>query len=85
MKMKYIMKIEIISPEKIEAVYEDVTSIILPGLDGSFGVLKNHAPMVALLKHGDIKITTQDKQFHEFRIAGGMVEIKENQITIILH
>ncbi len=43
------MKLEIITPDK--KVYSgDVEAVKLPGAEGSFGVLKNHAPLIATLK-----------------------------------
>ncbi len=78
------MYLEIISAEKTEATYQNVKSIVFPGKDGSFGVLENHAPMVALLKQGILKIVLEDNSQHTVEISSGLVEINANRITVII-
>jgi F-type H+-transporting ATPase subunit epsilon len=76
------MYLEIISPEK--TLYEgDVLSVVLPGTDGSFGVLKNHAAMISSLKEGSIKIIEADKREIQFEIKGGTAEVLQNNIIIL--
>jgi len=58
--------------------------VVFPGKDGSFGVLENHAPMVALLSHGTIKITMNDNSVHTIEVSSGIAEIKNNRITVIV-
>lgn len=77
------MYLEIISPDKIVGIFENVKSIVFPGKDGSFGVLESHAPMVALLKKGSIKITFTDNSTQTVEIPPGIVEIKANRIIVI--
>jgi F-type H+-transporting ATPase subunit epsilon len=49
------MQLEIITPEK--KIYSGEVSVVnLPGSDGSFGLLENHAPIISTLKAGTIKI-----------------------------
>ncbi len=76
------MFLEIITPSK--KVYSgDVDSVKLPGADGSFGVLKGHAPIIATLKKGMVKITDTKKQVENFEINGGVVEVLNNKIIIL--
>jgi F-type H+-transporting ATPase subunit epsilon len=76
------MYLEIISPEK--TLYEgDVLSVVLPGTDGSFGVLKNHAAMISSLKEGSIKIIEADKREIQFEIKGGTAEVLQNNIIVL--
>ena len=52
------MKVKIISPEKV--VYEGETSLMqLPGIDGSFEILNNHAPIISVLGKGNIRVVTK--------------------------
>ncbi len=70
------MKLDIISPE--QKLYSGEVSLVqFPGANGSFEVLNNHAPMIALLKEGKIKI----EQFVE--VAGGVMELNNNEITVL--
>ena len=76
------MLLEIITPEK--KIYSgEVKSVRLPGSAGSFGVLKNHAPLISSLKKGDIKVVDEQKQNHLFPIKGGVVEVLKNKIVVL--
>ncbi len=76
------MKLEIITPEK--KVYSgDVTAVKLPGADGSFGILNNHAPIIATLKEGIVKITEISNKVENIEIKGGVVEVLNNNIIVL--
>lgn len=76
------MFLEIITPEK--KVYSgDVEAVRLPGADGSFGILNNHAPIIASLKKGTVKVTDAAKKVENFEINGGVVEVLNNKITVL--
>jgi F-type H+-transporting ATPase subunit epsilon len=49
------MQLEIITPE-FKVFKGEVDAVQLPGLDGSFQVLKGHAPIISALKKGSVKI-----------------------------
>lgn len=50
------MQLEIITPEAV--IFKgEATSVQFPGMDGSFEVLNNHAPIISSLVHGNIKAT----------------------------
>ena len=75
------MMLHIISPDK--NIFEgEVDAIKLPGIDGSFGILNNHAPLISALKKGQIKVTGNDgEQF--FDINGGTVELMNNKVVVL--
>lgn len=76
------MQIEIITPDtKIFA--GEVTLAQFPGKDGSFEVLKDHAPIIAVLKEGKIKVVDMEKHTHYFDVRGGVVEVKKNKIIVL--
>jgi F-type H+-transporting ATPase subunit epsilon len=76
------MKIEIITPDN--TVYEGEVSLAqFPGLDGSFEVLNNHAPMIAALKKGTIKVVDLKKSVLTFEVNGGVVEVLKNKIQVL--
>lgn len=76
------MHVEIIKPE--ESVYiGEATSVVMPGLDGSFGVLDHHAPMIASLKKGAIELTTSEGEEKTFEVNGGTVEMLNNTLTVL--
>jgi F-type H+-transporting ATPase subunit epsilon len=75
------MKIEIYTPE--EKVFEgEAEHIRFPGSNGSFGVLKNHAPMISTLNKGQIEITNNENT-EEITIESGVVEINNNIIIVL--
>ena len=76
------MKLEIITPDK--KVYEgEVKSAVFPGSEGSFGVLDNHAPMIATLKAGKVEVTETNNQKQEFAVKGGVVEVLRNKVVVL--
>ena len=88
------MFIEIVSPEK--TLYTgDVTSVHLPGSEGSFQILINHAPIVSTLKNGQIKLKGNfDSKLENLNILSGseasleiqsgVVEMKKNKLIILV-
>ncbi len=76
------MNLEIITPGK--SVFSGkAESITLPGADGSFGILNNHAPIIATLQEGEVNVTTADNGVQNFPIAGGVVEVLNNKVVIL--
>lgn len=76
------MKIEIITPDT--TIFSGDASLVqFPGADGSFEVMHNHAPMIAALKEGRIKVLGMDKAPLFFEINGGVVEISANNIIVL--
>lgn len=76
------MHLEIITPDK--KVYSgEVDSVKLPGAEGSFGILNNHAPIIASLKKGTIRVTDSKKHVENFEINGGVVEVQNNKVIVL--
>lgn len=66
-----------------ETVFDgDVEGLVLPGEEGSFGVLYNHTPYMAVLGPGTIKIEEADSE-RELACGGGFAEIRDNSVTIL--
>ena len=76
------MLLEIITPEK-KLYTGEVDSVKLPAADGSFGILKNHAPIIAALKKGTVKITDTKNVVENFEINGGVVEVLNNKVIVL--
>ncbi len=75
------MRIDILSPDK--TIFEgEADALVLPGKDGSFGILENHAPMIATLAEGKVKVTSKgEDQF--FEVNGGVVEVVKNRVIVL--
>jgi F-type H+-transporting ATPase subunit epsilon len=76
------MKLEIITPDK--KLYEGtVKSAIFPGSEGSFGILNNHAAMIATLKEGKVELIEENNNKIDFPIKGGVVEVQKNKVIVL--
>jgi len=76
------MFLEIITPE--EKVFEgDVQSVQLPGTEGSFQILDNHAPVVSTLKKGNLVLVDTNNESKEIEVNGGVVEVNSNHIIVL--
>jgi F-type H+-transporting ATPase subunit epsilon len=71
-----MLKLKIVSPEKIEFDGE-VTQIIVPGSQGQFEILTNHAPIISTLQKG---VVTYDG--NELEILGGFVSVQQNVVSL---
>ncbi|MCW3083679.1 MAG: synthase subunit epsilon [Bacteroidetes bacterium] len=76
------MFLEIITPEK-KIFSGEVEAVKLPGAEGSFGILNNHAPIIATLKKGIVKVTDKANKVENFDINGGVVEVLNNKIIVL--
>lgn len=76
------MDIEIITPDS--TLFEGQASLVqFPGLDGSFEVLDNHAPMIAALRKGKVKVVDAQRIQHFFEINGGVAEILRGKVLVL--
>ena len=76
------MILDIITPEK-KMFNGEVTSVKLPGTDGEFEILNNHAPIVSTLCAGKIRVIDIDKNIEKFDIKGGVIEMQNNKIIVL--
>ena len=76
------MTLEIISPSATIFTGE-VNLLQLPGKTGSFEILYNHAPMIALLKKGKIKMVDKNEKVSFIEINGGTLKVENNKIIIL--
>jgi F-type H+-transporting ATPase subunit epsilon len=75
------MNLEIVKPDE-NLFSGDVISVHLPGSDGSFELLDNHAPLIATLKEGSIKVTTASNT-ETFEVKGGVIEVNNNKVIVL--
>ena len=76
------MLLEIITPET--KVFEgEVKSVKLPGIDGKFEILNNHAPIISTLSAGQIRIVDNNDERKFFNINGGVIEMQNNNIIVL--
>ena len=90
------MILEIVTPEAT-LLHTDVELISVPGINGEFQMLNNHAPIVSLLVEGNVRFKganvkieeefenkfTNTKEEYSLVIKSGTVEMKENKVIIL--
>ena len=90
------MYLEIVSPEAT-LFSGEVDSVTVPGVNGEFEMLKDHAPIVSILKEGHVKvagssITLEEEVENKFTksdkgvwlaISSGTIEMKDNKLIVL--
>lgn len=76
------MQVEIITPDAV--LYNGEAKMVqLPGTDGSFAILENHAPIIATLGSGKIKVEDNSGQVLFIEINSGVLELSDNKANIL--
>lgn len=76
------MKLEIITPDS--AIYSGkIRSVRVPGTNGSFQILRDHAPIISTLEKGTVTVVDFQGKFLFFEISGGVIEVKMNRIILL--
>ncbi len=75
------LTVAVISPER--TIYEgEADMVVAPAWDGEVGILRHHAPMLALLGEGDVRIRLGTAE-HRFFVSGGFLQVAEDAVTIL--
>ncbi|MBV8700705.1 F0F1 ATP synthase subunit epsilon [Bradyrhizobium sp.] len=72
---------DLVSPEKL-AFSGEVDQVDVPGLEGDFGVLAGHAPVVAAMRPGILTVI-QDGKREKIIVLGGLAEVSEKGLTVL--
>lgn len=73
---------ELVSPERL-LVSTEIESVLLPGAEGEFVVMANHAPLLALLDPGIMEITGGEVEHRRMFINGGFCDVGPNGCTVL--
>jgi F-type H+-transporting ATPase subunit epsilon len=57
--------------------------VILPASEGEIGVTPRHAPLLTMLRPGEVRVQTADGQEQSFYVGGGALEVQPNRITVL--
>lgn len=72
---------DLVSPEKL-AFSGEVDQVDIPGVEGDFGVLAGHAPVIAAVRPGILTVFSGGKQ-EKIIVAGGLAEVSEKGLTVL--
>ena len=76
-----MLKLKIVSPERIEFDGE-VESVLVPGSQGQFEILKDHAPIISTRDKGVVEYGLSKGQKVQLEILGGFVEVQQNVVSL---
>lgn len=76
------LHLKIISPDG-KVFDQSIVSVSLPGVEGGFGILKNHAPMVSMLDAGVVKIGLEGEERY-YAVSPGIFEIDHRNNCVLL-
>jgi len=75
-------RFELVSPDHL--LYSaDVESVVVPGTEGEFTVLPNHAPLVTSLRNGGVILVNGEPSSKEFAVFGGVAEVTNSSLTVL--
>lgn len=62
---------------------QDIVSLVAPGIEGSLGIMANHAPLMAELTIGEVWMQDADGKEIRLAISGGFMEVNANAVSIL--
>ena len=73
---------ELVSPDRLLMAVE-ADSVAMPGMEGDFGVLPGHAPLMSALRAGVIQVEGGSEGPDRIYIAGGFAEVAADRLTVL--
>lgn len=75
-------KFELVSPERVLAS-EEVGLVVVPGTDGDFGVLAEHAPLVSSIRPGAVSVTSPAGEVKRIFVTAGFADVSPTLCSIL--
>lgn len=76
------LRLEIVTAERLVLADENIDMVVAPSVDGEVGILPNHAPLIAILQIGELRVKKgADEQ--SIVVAGGFMEVLDDKVTIL--
>jgi F-type H+-transporting ATPase subunit epsilon len=74
--------VDIVSAEG--EIFSGAASMVFaPGSQGELGIAPRHAPLLTLLKPGEVRVQTADGTEQHFFVGGGALEVQPNKVTVL--
>lgn len=75
------IKLEIITAER-QIFSDEVNTVVAPGVEGELGILPHHAPLITMLKPGEVLVKKDSQETYLF-VSGGFLEVRPDKIIIL--
>ncbi|MDM8519531.1 F0F1 ATP synthase subunit epsilon [Anaerolineales bacterium HSG6] len=62
---------------------EEIDMVVAPGIEGVFGVLPNHAPLLTTLNYGELQVKRSGQPDEFFAIGGGFIEVRPDHVVVM--
>jgi F-type H+-transporting ATPase subunit epsilon len=76
------IQVDIVSAEG-EIFSGAASSVFAPASQGDLGIYPRHAPLLTLLKAGEVRVQTPDGEDHFFFVGGGALEVQPQKVTVL--
>ena len=73
---------EMVSPDRLLAT-ADVDMVVVPGMEGDFGILPGHAPLISTMRPGVVEVHDESKDIEQIFVRGGFAEVTPESVTIL--
>lgn len=73
--------LEVVTPER-RVLAETVDAVYVPGMNGEFGILPGHTPLISQLQTGVLSYT-QGGASNRLHVSGGFVEVNQDRVTVL--
>jgi F-type H+-transporting ATPase subunit epsilon len=75
-------KFELVTPERM-LLSQDAARVVIPGMEGQFTVLPDHAPVISALRPGVIEVALGDSRTVRVFVKGGFAEVDAKSVTVL--
>jgi F-type H+-transporting ATPase subunit epsilon len=81
-EQQHTIQVDIVSAEG-EIFSGPATMVFAPGTVGDLGIAPRHAPLLTLLKPGEVRVQTAEGSEQHFFVGGGALEVQPNKVTVL--
>jgi F-type H+-transporting ATPase subunit epsilon len=82
MAESHTLHVDIVSAEG-QIFSGEASMVVAPGREGELGILPRHAPLLTVLRPGEVRVQTPDGEQHPFYIGGGALEVQPSKVTVL--
>ena len=81
-EQQHFLRLEVVSPDGL--VFEgDVGMVVVPATGGEIGILPRHAPLVAQLAIGELRVRTLGNETISLAVADGFVKVQTDKVIVL--